>query len=583
MLRKRTVWLVAGIVLLLAGLFAGLGAGSSYAQPRTVWAVVQGASPTAALQDVYMLDTHTAYVVGGDGDVGVAYRLVWTGSKWEVSEYQQFRAWLKAVVAVSDDNVWAVGDAGLVAHRDGRGWSEVGGVSSLAYMTTIQMLGNGEEGWAGGTLRYSTKGPNGDPMMLHYRNGQWLRDTSVNFSGGINSLHFAPGGGWAVGADIWHYQSGAWTKERPPAPCGSARCTDVFYAVRAINSQEAWFFGFRQEQCDKCQAQPFALHKVGNSWQRSLPDGVTNWKAEDKFSYNLKGATFYGTNFGLAVGVAREPAAHPLMFSYKNGKWTRDNVPAAVGDLNKVSLRDESHAMAVGYNGLILSWGYGSGQPAPTPTPIPPTPTPAPGTTPQPTPDPVQRVPDPHQVGVIYFPIVGHTLRGQFADYWQFNGGLEQFGYPLTEQYIDVSPTNGRAYVVQYFERARFEAHPENQPPFNVLLGLLGRTITAGREREAPFLRTQQQPLQGYLYFEATGHNIPVQFSSYWQQHGGLPVYGYPISEAFQEVSPTDGRPYLVQYFERNRLEYHPELPEPFRVSLGLLGAQVLRSRGWIR
>ena len=41
-------------------------------------------------------------------------------------------------------------------------------------------------------------------------------------------------------------------------------------------------------------------------------------------------------------------------------------------------------------------------------------------------------------------------------------------------------------------------------------------------------------------------------------------------------------KPYLVQYFERNRLEYHPELPDPFRVSLGLLGVQVLQARGWI-
>jgi hypothetical protein len=59
-------------------------------------------------------------------------------------------------------------------------------------------------------------------------------------------------------------------------------------------------------------------------------------------------------------------------------------------------------------------------------------------------------------------------------------------------------------------------------------------------------------------------------------------VYGYPISEAFTEVSPTDGKPYLVQYFERNRLEYHPELSEEYRVSLGLLGVQVLQARGWI-
>ncbi len=69
---------------------------------------------------------------------------------------------------------------------------------------------------------------------------------------------------------------------------------------------------------------------------------------------------------------------------------------------------------------------------------------------------------------------------------------------------------------------------------------------------------------------------MPPEFAGYWQTDGGLPVYGYPISEAFQEVSPTDGKLYLVQYFERNRLEYHPELPDLYRVSLGLLGTETL-------
>ena len=76
---------------------------------------------------------------------------------------------------------------------------------------------------------------------------------------------------------------------------------------------------------------------------------------------------------------------------------------------------------------------------------------------------------------------------------------------------------------------------------------------------------------------------MAAAFAAYWQATGGLPVYGYPISEAFTETSGTDGQAYLVQYFERNRLEFHPALPDAFRVSLGLLGVQVLQARGWIR
>ncbi len=201
---------------------------------------------------------------------------------------------------------------------------------------------------------------------------------------------------------------------------------------------------------------------------------------------------------------------------------------------------------------------------------------------PAPIPNPAGRVADPQDPAVRYFPAVGHTLRGVFRTYWEQHGGLAQFGYPLTEEFQERSPTDGKRYTVQYFERNRFEAHPENAgTPYEVLLGLLGRTVTADRATGPAFV-LQANALPGTRFFPQTGHNLAPQFAAFWTEHGGLPVYGYPISEAFQETSPTDGKPYRVQYFERNRLEYHPELPAPFRVSLGLLGVQVLQARGWI-
>jgi hypothetical protein len=56
----------------------------------------------------------------------------------------------------------------------------------------------------------------------------------------------------------------------------------------------------------------------------------------------------------------------------------------------------------------------------------------------------------------------------------------------LTEEFIEISPTNGQPYTVQYFERNRFEYHPENAgTDYEVLLGLLG----------AESLSTQRQVL----------------------------------------------------------------------------------------
>jgi len=49
------------------------------------------------------------------------------------------------------------------------------------------------------------------------------------------------------------------------------------------------------------------------------------------------------------------------------------------------------------------------------------------------------------------------------------------FGLPLSDPQIE--SIEGKDYTVQWFERARFELHPENAPPYNVLLGLLGTEV----------------------------------------------------------------------------------------------------------
>ncbi|HMA33859.1 MAG TPA: hypothetical protein VKY74_05200 [Chloroflexia bacterium] len=168
----------------------------------------------------------------------------------------------------------------------------------------------------------------------------------------------------------------------------------------------------------------------------------------------------------------------------------------------------------------------------------------------------------------------GFRVSTRFADFWRTYGGLPTFGYPITGERQEVSATDGRLYIVQWFERTRFEWHPENQPPFTVLLGLMGRQVTAGRAfpRSPAFANTGDR-----RYVPETGHSLSGRFLQYWQTTGGIPLYGYPISEPLAEVSPTDGKTYTVQYFERARFEAHPENRPPYDVLLGLLGRQLLR------
>ena len=187
-----------------------------------------------------------------------------------------------------------------------------------------------------------------------------------------------------------------------------------------------------------------------------------------------------------------------------------------------------------------------------------------------------ERVPAvPNSPTRVYFGPVGHTLGGVFLKFWQSHGGLAIFGYPISEEFDEVSATDGKTYKVQYFERNRFEYHPEFAgTPNEVLMGLLGVDSTKGRTFQpgAPI-----QPDATHAYFKETQHTLSGPFLKYWQSHGGLAVFGYPISEELTENG------YKVQYFERNRFEYHPEFAgTPNEVLLGLLGVETAKRSGWI-
>src|SRR5437867_2002964 len=78
------------------------------------------------------------------------------------------------------------------------------------------------------------------------------------------------------------------------------------------------------------------------------------------------------------------------------------------------------------------------------------------------------------QSGSYYFPETNHVVKGRFLAYWEQHGGLAQQGYPISDEFQEVSTLDGNTYTVQYFERAVFEYHPENRPPYDVLLSLLG-------------------------------------------------------------------------------------------------------------
>ncbi|MFL5733476.1 MAG: hypothetical protein ACJ78Q_09755 [Chloroflexia bacterium] len=169
-----------------------------------------------------------------------------------------------------------------------------------------------------------------------------------------------------------------------------------------------------------------------------------------------------------------------------------------------------------------------------------------------------------------FFPETGFNVPGVFVKYWSSQGGLPVFGFPISEARLEHSLTDGNDYLVQYFERNRFEYHPEfADTPNEVLLGLLGAELT--KFRTFPTVQVFEDS-PGRVYMAPTGHSLGEPFLSYWRNNGGLGIFGYPISEPFDEVNADNSKTYLVQYFQRNRFEFHPENKQPYDVLLGLLG-----------
>jgi hypothetical protein len=169
------------------------------------------------------------------------------------------------------------------------------------------------------------------------------------------------------------------------------------------------------------------------------------------------------------------------------------------------------------------------------------------------------------------FTETGKTVSGRFLEYWDGHGGLAQQGYPISDQMQEVSDLDGKTYSVQYFERAVFELHPENQAPNDVLLSLLGVfQYKLKYPNGAPGQTRSVDP--NAEQFTETGHAVGGKFLDYWSNHGGLAQQGYPISDEFQEKSDLDSKTYTVQYFERAVFELHAENSPPNDVLLSQLG-----------
>jgi N-acetylmuramoyl-L-alanine amidase len=227
---------------------------------------------------------------------------------------------------------------------------------------------------------------------------------------------------------------------------------------------------------------------------------------------------------------------------------------------------------------------------------------------PRPT-DPAPPVP-----GARYFAETGHNVGGAFREAFEgygaavaavrdaaasgaadaaVAGGVRLFGYPRTEELQE----GGR--TVQYFQRARFEWHPERGgTPDEVRLAPLGESVTTG---QGPFAGVplpeagSEAPADGASpgggrvlpdpHQPGVGHVVRGAFLDFYAATGGDRLFGPPLTEEVPWAEPgaTPEGSRTVQVFQNAQLEYDPtRAGTPEAVQLALLGDEVLRRRGWL-
>lgn len=167
-----------------------------------------------------------------------------------------------------------------------------------------------------------------------------------------------------------------------------------------------------------------------------------------------------------------------------------------------------------------------------------------------------------------YFPETGHWVTGDFLRFYESVADpLQVYGFPITDAFQTESVPQNPGMLVQYFEKVRFEYHPENPTGLKVTISTLGEYLY---EREGPGVPITTKPLLGRcLNFPADGlPPVCYDFLSFFEAYGGISQFGYPISGREYH----DGR--MVQYFQRARLEWHPEMPSGSKIQLSDLGSQ---------
>ncbi len=565
MQQHRTAGVGAAIITLMA-LTGSAGAAATPTQAQVAapvcrsWIAQPQTDPLApyhfgagALAVLSPSDIWTAGTLSNPADGAVSAQIHhWDGTTWAnvpLPPYDGPLDTLEAITAVTPADIWAVG--ARVLHWNGSQWQTVAvPLSGGANLTAVATHGP-DDMWAVGT--FSTTGGNA-PLTIHWNGQQWRQVALPVMQRKLVGLEavavISATNVWAVANSpddqpaIVHWDGTTWSLADVAL---LPNTSSYLHAISALAPDDIWAAGEVEVADHKMDA--FVLHWNGQTWSRSpiaLFQNHTGTKRRLQVT-DIKARS--PQDVWLAVNQDYQSMA---LAHWTGTNWVQGRNPLPNGEAGRM--------VAAGDDLWLL--GQGITPPAQISQGV------------------LMRYSPGPCTDSRAFPQTGHTVADPLLAYWEDHGALAQQGYPLTEAHPEPSATDGKVYQTQYFERAVFEQHPENAPPYNILLSLLGveaytqRYGTAG----AP---GQQVNNDRARFFSETGHTVGGDFRLYWEAHGGLAQQGYPISEEFAERNALNGQTYTVQYFQRAVFEYHPENHgTPYVVLLSQLGRFAAQRRG---
>ena len=176
---------------------------------------------------------------------------------------------------------------------------------------------------------------------------------------------------------------------------------------------------------------------------------------------------------------------------------------------------------------------------------------------------------------------VGTNMLGHFSLVNEYHGWHEIVDYVIdhTDTELWITEIGINHPPMDKSEKADGILEYIDQLPVDRVGGVL--IFTLGRGTDWPQYEVTERMVPVFAgrddcrFFAPTEEFLCGPFKQFWERHGGLPIFGYPITA---EATGAEGE--TIQFMERSRFEWREGVwPEQFDILLGHLGWEMVNDR----